>query len=140
MTRRIEDPDNPEWTPEMFARAQRGIDHVPGPMREAIQQARRGRGPQKAPKKELVSLRLSQYVLTAYKSTGPGWQRRIDEDLQRSAPKVIETAKGKQAAHYVVFRKPQDRQPGSAVHPDVYRGATEGRTKVATHKTASKKR
>jgi uncharacterized protein (DUF4415 family) len=41
------------------------------------------RGPNKAPKKKLVSLRLSPQVLDAYKAKGPGWQSRIDEDLRR---------------------------------------------------------
>ena len=44
---------------------------------------RRGRGPNKAPTKKLVSIRLSGQVLDAYKAKGPGWQSRIDEDLRR---------------------------------------------------------
>jgi uncharacterized protein (DUF4415 family) len=40
------------------------------------------RGPQKSPTKVLVSLRLSREVLTYFKSTGPGWQTRIDETLK----------------------------------------------------------
>jgi uncharacterized protein (DUF4415 family) len=47
--------------------------------------ARRGkRGPQKAPTKKLVSLRLSQEVIDHFKSTGPGWQTRIDTTLLES--------------------------------------------------------
>jgi uncharacterized protein (DUF4415 family) len=43
---------------------------------------RRGkRGPQKAPTKKLVSLRLSPEVIDHFKSTGPGWQTRIDSTL-----------------------------------------------------------
>jgi uncharacterized protein (DUF4415 family) len=42
------------------------------------------RGPQKAPTKRLVSLRLSQEVVDHYKSQGPGWQTRIDEALKKS--------------------------------------------------------
>lgn len=41
------------------------------------------RGPQKAPTKKLVSLRLSPEVLDHYRSTGPGWQTRIDQALKR---------------------------------------------------------
>lgn len=41
------------------------------------------RGPQKAPTKKLVSLRLSPEVLEHYRATGPGWQTRIDEALRR---------------------------------------------------------
>jgi uncharacterized protein (DUF4415 family) len=42
------------------------------------------RGPQIAPTKKLVSLRLSANVLAHYKATGPGWQTRIDETLKRA--------------------------------------------------------
>lgn len=46
------------------------------------------RGPQKAPTKRLISLRLSQEVVDHYKSLGPGWQTRIDEALKKTiAPK-----------------------------------------------------
>jgi uncharacterized protein (DUF4415 family) len=46
------------------------------------------RGPQKAPTKRLISLRLSPEVVDHYKSLGPGWQTRIDEALKKSiAPK-----------------------------------------------------
>jgi uncharacterized protein (DUF4415 family) len=47
--------------------------------------ARRGkRGPQKAPTKKLVSLRLSPEVVEHFKATGPGWQTRIDSTLLES--------------------------------------------------------
>jgi uncharacterized protein (DUF4415 family) len=43
---------------------------------------RRGkRGPQKAPTKKLVSLRLSPEVIEHFKATGAGWQTRIDSTL-----------------------------------------------------------
>ena len=43
---------------------------------------RRGkRGPQKAPTKTLVSLRLSPEVIDHFKATGRGWQTRIDGAL-----------------------------------------------------------
>ena len=49
---------------------------------------RRGkRGPQKAPTKKLVSLRLSPEVVDHFKSTGPGWQTRIDRTLRESIKK-----------------------------------------------------
>ncbi len=49
---------------------------------------RRGkRGPQKAPTKQLISLRLSPEVIDHFKSTGPGWQTRIDRTLRESIRK-----------------------------------------------------
>lgn len=44
--------------------------------------SRKGRGPNKAPTKKLVSLRLSPEVIAHFKSTGSGWQSRIDETLR----------------------------------------------------------
>ena len=44
---------------------------------------RKGRGPNKAPTKKLVTIRLSGSVIEKYKSSGEGWQSRIDADLKR---------------------------------------------------------
>jgi uncharacterized protein (DUF4415 family) len=49
---------------------------------------RRGkRGPQKAPTKKLVSLRLSPEVVEHFKAGGAGWQTRIDETLVKAIRK-----------------------------------------------------
>lgn len=49
---------------------------------------RRGkRGPQKAPTKKLISLRLSPDVIDHFRSTGPGWQTRIDSTLRQAIRK-----------------------------------------------------
>jgi len=45
------------------------------------------RGPQKAPTKKLVSLRLSPEVIEHFKAGGPGWQTRIDGALLDSIRK-----------------------------------------------------
>ncbi len=81
----VPDAENPEWTKEMFARAKRFKDLPPGLQAKltAIQEtARKKRGLQKAPTKQLVSLRLSPDVLTALRATGPGWQTRVDTILR----------------------------------------------------------
>ena len=44
----------------------------------------KGRGPQKAPTKEQVSLRVDREVLEYYRSTGKGWQGRINAALRRA--------------------------------------------------------
>jgi len=46
---------------------------------------RRGRGRQKAPTKQLVSIRLDRDVVAAFKATGEGWQGRINEALRKAA-------------------------------------------------------
>ena len=71
--------DNPEWTAEDFARAKPFAAVFP----ELAASIRKGRGPNKAPTKKLVSLRLSGQVIEAYKAKGRGWQSRIDADLRR---------------------------------------------------------
>jgi uncharacterized protein (DUF4415 family) len=49
---------------------------------------RRGkRGPQKSPTKKLISLRLSPEVIKHFRSTGPGWQTRIDSTLREAIRK-----------------------------------------------------
>ena len=42
------------------------------------------RGPQKAPTKEMISIRLSREVLDYFRGTGEGWQSRIDDTLKRA--------------------------------------------------------
>ena len=71
--------DSPEWTRKDFAKARPFSEALP----DLAASIRKGRGPNKAPTKKLVSLRLSGQVLEAYKAKGPGWQSRIDEDLRR---------------------------------------------------------
>ncbi|MQU63992.1 hypothetical protein GHO25_12715 [Pseudomonas sp. FSL R10-1350] len=49
---------------------------------------RRGeRGPQKAPLKERVTLRLSPEVVDYFKAGGSGWQTRLDQALQQYVQK-----------------------------------------------------
>lgn len=51
-------------------------------VKEALAKRRRGeRGPQVAPTKQLVSVRFSPEVLQYFKSTGTGWQTRMNEVL-----------------------------------------------------------
>ena len=40
------------------------------------------RGPQKTPTKERVTIRLSRNVVESFRSTGEGWQTRVDAALQ----------------------------------------------------------
>ena len=70
---------NPELTAEQIAKARPFAEVFP----ELAASIRRGRGPNKAPTKKLVSLRLSGQVIEAYKAKGRGWQSRIDADLRR---------------------------------------------------------
>ncbi|GGC66845.1 hypothetical protein GCM10011504_51030 [Siccirubricoccus deserti] len=76
-----EDPDNPEWTDADFAAARPAVEVVPAVV---AAHARRKRGPQKAPTKLLVSIRLDRDVVDRLRATGDGWQSRAN-DLLRQA-------------------------------------------------------
>jgi uncharacterized protein (DUF4415 family) len=79
------DEDNPEWTEEDFKRA-RPAHEVLAP--EILKAFPKLRGPQKAPIKVPVSLRLSRDVVEHFKAGGPGWQTRIDEALRDAIRKA----------------------------------------------------
>jgi uncharacterized protein (DUF4415 family) len=48
---------------------------------EAFERARGQRGPQKAPVKDRVGLRLDHGVVEYFRATGAGWQSRINDIL-----------------------------------------------------------
>jgi uncharacterized protein (DUF4415 family) len=71
--------DSPELTKADFAKAKPFSEVFP----DLSASIRRGRGPNKAPTKKQVSLRLSPEVIQHFKKGGKGWQSRIDETLQK---------------------------------------------------------
>lgn len=75
------DPDNPEWTEADFAAAQPAAAVMPAGF---MAEQRRRRGPQKAPTKELVALRLDRDVVEALRASGRGWQSRVNAALRKS--------------------------------------------------------
>jgi uncharacterized protein (DUF4415 family) len=86
----IFDDDNPEWTKADFAAATkfpggpRLKDLKPGELARLVGK----RGPQKAPTKIAVSIRLSPDVVKHFKAKGPGWQSRIDDALRKIVKKA----------------------------------------------------
>ncbi|HEY4835891.1 MAG TPA: BrnA antitoxin family protein [Bradyrhizobium sp.] len=78
----IFDDDNPEWTKADFAKARPAAEVLPS---ELLAQFKKTRGPQKAPTKVAVSIRLSPEVISHFKAKGPGWQSRIDDALRKIA-------------------------------------------------------
>ena len=79
--------DNPELTKVDFAKARPFREVFP----DLAASIRRGRGPSKSPTKKQLTLRISPEVIEYFKSTGNGWQARIDETLR-------EVVKGKRPA------------------------------------------
>lgn len=75
------DPDNPEWTEEMFAQA-RPAAEVLGP--QMVCALKRARGLQKAPVKEVINIRLDADVVAALRASGPGWQGRVNAILRKA--------------------------------------------------------
>jgi uncharacterized protein (DUF4415 family) len=58
---------------------------LPPELVEIVLNRKRGeRGPQKAPTKQQVTLRLDRDVLDRFRSTGPGWQSRINNALKKA--------------------------------------------------------
>jgi uncharacterized protein (DUF4415 family) len=77
--RRVVDPDDaPEITDDMLDRAEIVKDG------KVIQ---RGRPPIGDRRKEPVTIRLDPEILEAYRTSGPGWQGRINADLLQLARK-----------------------------------------------------
>lgn len=85
------DPDDaPEWTDEMFDRAQIAIGG------KVIREARgtltkRGRPPVGDEPKQQVTLRLAPKVIHYFKQSGEGWQTRLNETLEE----YVAEAKGR---------------------------------------------
>lgn len=75
---------NPEWTDEDFARAKPAHDVLSPEILAQFPKTRRGRGPQKAPTKVAVSIRLSRDVVERFKASGPGWQSRMGAVLRKA--------------------------------------------------------
>lgn len=67
-------------------RSMRPIEEVlPPELVEVIRNRHRGeRGPQKAPTKKQVTLRLDKDVVERFRATGPGWQVRINDALRKA--------------------------------------------------------
>jgi len=97
------DPDASEMTDEMWARARPAIEVAP----EIVAAYRRRRGPQKAPTKQLVSIRLDRDIVAYFRKRGAGWQQRVNETLRKAArlePK--DRARGIKAASPRARRRP----------------------------------
>ena len=94
------DPNDPNAVAAYFKDAVVTLGGGYQVVREALA-AKRGpgqRGPGKKPPKEVINIRLSSEVLSAFRATGNGWQTRVDGALQdwlkRHEPKTIKVRRG----------------------------------------------
>ena len=99
--------DNPELADRELALAKPFGEVFP----DLAASARRRRGPQKAPTKELVTLRLDRVALAAFRATGPGWRRHIDEAAKKAASKIARRTSRLSPAN--PDRKRQASRPGA---------------------------
>lgn len=89
----LDEDDAPELTPEILARMRPMTDFPE--MLASLQAAqtklgedvaagrvKRVRGPQKAPTKQQVTLRLDADVVAHFKADGPGWTQRVNAALR----------------------------------------------------------
>jgi uncharacterized protein (DUF4415 family) len=82
------DEENPEWTDEDFKRAV-PVRLIHPDLAEWSERRKRGqRGPQKAPVKEAISIRVDKDVLATFKATGSGWQKRMNAALRMGAERL----------------------------------------------------
>lgn len=82
-----EDGEVHELTEADFARMRPAYEVLPPELVALMREHRRRqgeRGPQKAPTKKLVSIRLDQDVLERAKAGGAGWQSRINDILREA--------------------------------------------------------
>ena len=74
--------DAPEWTDEMFERAEFSIgDRVVRPAKGTL--TKPGRPKSERPKRQ-VTLRLDQDVLDKLRESGPGWRSRANDILKKA--------------------------------------------------------
>ncbi len=74
--------DTPELTDEQLREMKPFAEVFPEMAAKIEEELKRARGQQKAPTKQMISLRVDRDVLAAYRATGPGWQARMNVALR----------------------------------------------------------
>lgn len=67
---------------EVTAADLKSFHHARSALPEALRQKLGVRGPQKAPTKERITIRLSPEVVERFRATGEGWHTRLDAALK----------------------------------------------------------
>jgi uncharacterized protein (DUF4415 family) len=80
----LTDDDNPEWTDADFARARPASEVLPELFgNQAAQTMLKSRGrPRSEVVKERITIRFDADVLEAFRSTGKGWQTRMNDAMR----------------------------------------------------------
>ena len=78
-----------ELTPEDMKQFHSASETLPADLAAKLPKKRHGqRGPQKAPTKDQVTLRLDHDVVEHFKAAGNGWQSRINAALRKAIKKT----------------------------------------------------
>lgn len=80
MSRKIVDPENPEWTKKDFAQAVGPEALSAAELAAFPRTAKMGRPKLESPKKQ-ITLRLDQMVIDRFRALGPGWQAVMNDVL-----------------------------------------------------------
>ena len=98
-----DDPDAPEATDEELAQARPFAEVFPKLLANMKRkEALRGRPKLERPK-EKVTIRLSADLMDYYRGSGPGWQTRLNNDLQR----LLNKRRGMLAVDRMGIKKPR---------------------------------
>lgn len=90
----LDEDDAPELTDEILKRLRPAREVLPEIFGQAIaddllKRKPGQRGKQKAPTKKGVYIRLDADILRHFKSTGPGWQSRINNFLKAAVANLV---------------------------------------------------
>lgn len=86
----VADVESPELTDDELATLRPALEALSPKLYAALTERKPGqRGPQKAPTKEMITIRIDRDVLTAFRATGAGWQVRVNAALRAA---LVQTA------------------------------------------------
>ena len=77
--------DSPPLSDDILAAMKPARETFPDLAEESARRKRGQRGPQKKPRKVMISLRLESSTVDAYKATGRGYQTRMAAVLEKHA-------------------------------------------------------
>ncbi len=77
--------DSPPLNEDILRALRPASETLPDLARESLKRRRGERGPQKKPRKVMISLRLERNTVEAYKAGGKGYQSRMAAVLEKHA-------------------------------------------------------
>ena len=77
--------DSPPLSDDILAAMKPALETFPDLAEESARRKRGQRGPQKKPRKVMISLRLESSIVDAYKAAGRGYQTRMAAVLEKHA-------------------------------------------------------